>query len=221
MELYIFLDESGNFDFSNNQGATKWLMLTSLSTTDPQEALLEYYTAKYELIRSGYDVSYFHATEDSQIVRNRFFTVISGLSIARVDGLAIRKNRLNPLWRAQKEFYPRMLKYLLQYVFHPFGMDANRFDHILIFLAKMQLPKGHKSPIIAGIKNFLKQNLVEIPFSVSLHSSESNPYLQIVDYCSWALYVNRERCESRPLNRISNLINSDFDIFEYGDREWY
>lgn len=221
MELYIYLDESGNFDFSNEQGATRWLVLTSLSTRNPQEGLLEYNNAKHELIRSGHDVSCFHASEDRQLIRDHFFNVISGLSTVRIDGLAIRKNRLNPPWRTQKEFYPRMLEYLLRYVFHTYGMDASQYEHIFIFLAKMQLPKGHRGPMIAWVKHFLNKNLGEVPFSIALHPCESNPYLQMVDYCCWALYVNRERGETRPLRQISNLVHSNFDIFEYGTRDWY
>ena len=221
MELYVYLDESGNFDFSNKQGASKWIIITSLSTTNPEEGLIDYYRLKHKLIKGNYDVSSFHATEDKQVIRNQFFSVIAGLSNARIDGLAIRKNRLTPEWRKKREFYPIMLEYLLKYVFHPSGLNSRRFEHIYIFLAKMQLAKREREPMIFGIKRFLRHRLSEIPFTVSLHSCESNPYLQMVDYCCWSLFVKRERNELRPYNRLLNLVKSDFDIFECGETNWY
>lgn len=189
--------------------------------SDPQEGLLEYFKVKHKLIKIGYDISHFHAAEDQQVIRDQFFNVISVLSNVRVDGISIRKNRLNPPWRVQRVFYPRILEYLLRYVFHPYGMDASRYEYIYIFLSKMQLPKGQKGPMVAGIKHFLNNHLCGVPFSINLHQCESNPYLQFVDYCCWALYVNRERGETRPLEQISHLIKSDFDIFETGTKNWY
>ena len=79
--LYVFIDESGNFDFSNGQGATEWLGLTSLTTTDASEGVMELYQVKHNLIETGYDVERFHATEDKQIVRDAVFPVLAGLQM--------------------------------------------------------------------------------------------------------------------------------------------
>jgi len=198
MILYIFLDESGNFDFSNSPGATEWFHLTSLSTTNPEKGLVEFYRAKHEFIISGQDIPCFHASEDKQAVRDR-----------------------TPNWRLQKIFYPKLLGYLLQYVFHPYGMNAAKFEHILVFLAKMQLPKGHREPMLASIKWFLKHNLGGVPFSLLLHSCDSHPYLQMVDYCCWAFHAKRERNEERPYQQIRHHVRSDFDIFASGYKDWY
>ncbi len=221
MVLYIFLDESGNFDFSNKPGASEWLGLTSLSTTDPEEGLRSYFKTKYELLMKGHDVFCFHATEDSQIVRNKFLPVISSLRNARIDSLAIRKRRLHPTWRDLHVFYPCMMEYLFKYVFHPFGTNVSKFNHVLIFLARMQIPKGQMTPMMIGIKRFLKQHLHNVPYTIGLHPSISHPYLQMVDYCSWVLYIKRARKELRPWKEIKHLVKSDFDIFARGFKNWY
>jgi hypothetical protein len=221
MILYIFLDESGNFDFHERPGATEWLILTSLSTTDPEEGLIEYYRVRHELIDAGHDIACFHATEDLQEIRNQFFPVIAGLKKARVDGIAVAKRYLYPPWREMNQFYPRMMAYLLRYVFDPKGMDVAKFDKILIFLAKMTLPKGHRKALLSGIKHYLRHDINDVPFRILLHSSQSHPYLQMVDYCSWALYVNHDKSETRPLNEIRHIVHSDFDIFQHGQKRWY
>ncbi|MBI4233150.1 MAG: DUF3800 domain-containing protein [Chloroflexi bacterium] len=219
--LYVFLDEAGNFDFSNRPGATEWLTLTSLLTTQPTEGIAELYEAKHNLIDLGHEVEYFHATEDRQVVRDRVFSILANLTSARVDSLAIRKRRLHPDWRDPHQFYPRMLGYLLQYPFDPRGLDVSRFDKVFIFIDRVDLPRRKREALIGGIKRFLKSRLGAVPYMVLMHQSASHLYLQAVDYYSWALFVRRERNEERPWEQIRHRVTSDFDIFASGHRDWY
>jgi len=219
--LYVFLDESGNFDFADKPGASKWLILTSLITTDPREGLNELYQTKHDLIAQGHDIERFHATEDPQLVRDRVFAILQTFRNARVDSLAIRKNRLNPAWRDSREFYPRMLQYLLKYPFDPRGLDIRQFDKVLIFMDRVEEARRKREALIGGIKNFMKPTLGKVPYSVVMHQSASHLYLQVVDYCCWALYVKHERNELRPWQQIQDLVKSDFDIFAKGAQDWY
>ena len=219
--LNVFLDEAGNFDFSNGQGASEWLTLTSLTTTDPSEAVAELYQVKHELISQGHEIEYFHATEDKQVVRDEVFRILSALKMARVDSLAVRKRRLTPAWRMPQEFYPRMLEYLLKYTLDPRGADVAQFDRVHIFMDRVQLPRKKQDALIGGIKRTLKSYLGDIPYAVMMHSSAAHLYLQAADYCCWAMNIRREREEERPYKAISHLVKSDFDIFEHGNSNWY
>ena len=219
--LYVFIDESGNFDFSNGQGATEWLGLTSLTTTDASEGVMELYQVKHNLIETGYDVERFHATEDKQIVRDAVFPVLAGLQNARVDHLAIRKRRLNPDWRRPERFYPAMIPFLLQSPFNAKGLDVQQFERIVIFMDKVQLPKRRLERMIGAIKIYLKPRLGAVPYSIHIHDSRSHLYLQATDYFCWAVSVRRERDERRPYDVIKHLVRNDFDIFERGHTDWY
>jgi len=68
--LFIFIDESGNFDFSPK--GTKYFILSAVSTLNPlgKERLEE---IKYDLMKNGTNLEYFHATEDRQVVRNQVY----------------------------------------------------------------------------------------------------------------------------------------------------
>jgi len=68
------LDEGGNLDFSDN--GTNYFVLTSISKERPFEAYKEMLELKYDLIESGLDIEYFHASEDRQSVRDRVFGII-------------------------------------------------------------------------------------------------------------------------------------------------
>jgi len=46
--LYLFIDESGNFDFSS--GGTKYFILTALSTTNPYSVGSSLLELRYQLL---------------------------------------------------------------------------------------------------------------------------------------------------------------------------
>ncbi|MBI1982216.1 MAG: DUF3800 domain-containing protein, partial [Candidatus Levybacteria bacterium] len=96
--LYIFIDESGNFDFS--KGGTRYFILTSLSTTDPYSigspllqlryVLLPNYSGGKALEENGY----FHASEDDQSVRDSVFsTIVKSGKDMRIDTVIAQKNK--------------------------------------------------------------------------------------------------------------------------------
>jgi hypothetical protein len=74
--LYLFVDESGNLDFSPS--GTPYYGFGALSTRDP--AAIEYAlsTLKYELVSEGGEpLERFHATDDRQAVRDRVFEALT------------------------------------------------------------------------------------------------------------------------------------------------
>ena len=76
--LYLFLDESGNFDFPPS--GTSHFVLGGVATTSPASSAKEFLTLKYRLLKEGNDVSEFHASEDRQFIRNQVFPVINSMT---------------------------------------------------------------------------------------------------------------------------------------------
>lgn len=220
-KLYIFIDESGNFDFSRGPGASHWFVLSAFSTTDPTEGVAELIRVRHEAIEHGLDIERFHATEDRQWIRDRVFPILGGLTHSRIDSVAVEKPKLHPSLREPRDFYPRMLEYVLRYVFHPYGVNIGRFSHVTVMLSRFKPPKGQKHGLESGIKSYLKGQLPGIPYSLSFHQDMSHPYLQFADYASWAIFVARERGEERPRTAIAARIKSEFEIFQHGRTEFY
>jgi hypothetical protein len=71
---YILLDEGGNFDFSPK--GTRFFTLTSVTKVRPFQIAPVLDHLKYDLIETGLDLEYFHASEDRQPVRDQVFTAI-------------------------------------------------------------------------------------------------------------------------------------------------
>lgn len=217
--LYVFIDVSGNYDFSVT--GTRYVILTSLLCTDINPGILELYALKHALIDQGVDIAYFHAAEDKQIVRDKVFDIIAGLEQLRIDSVVVEKRKTGPSLRPQRRFYPMMIEKLLKYPFDSRGKDVSRFEKVFIFMDRESSRAIETEAIKKAVKLSLGRHLRDVPYVICMHSSATHPYLQLVDYCSWAIYVKWERGEYRPYRRIEGLICSEFPIFASGLVTWY
>ena len=217
--LYVFIDVSGNYDFSKT--GTEYLVLTSLLCTDIRPGILELYALKHNLIDQGLDVEHFHAAEDKQAVRDKVFDIISSLNHLRIDSVVVEKRKTGPSLRPLKRFYPMMIENLLKYPFDPKGIDVSGFDKVFIFMDREASSRTEREALKKAVKLPLAQHLGDVPYVICMHRSGTHSYLQMADYCSWAIYVKWEKNEYRPYKKISKLICSEFPIFASGLAVWY
>lgn len=227
--LYIFIDESGNFDFSPS--GTRYFALTAISTTSPingRDGLLDY---RYKLLCCGDDEEYFHATEDKQEIRDGFYSLICNFDDYFIDSIVAQKNKVNPslfVETYQKkgkelskitgaEFYRIICQTLLQYIFRRF--EASDINQIIVILDAL-FTDSKRQMILKSLKSYLRQNFKK-QFYIYFHQSKADVNCQIADYCGWAIYVKNERKESRPHDQVKDKIKSEFLIFQRGQTEYY
>lgn len=128
--LYLFIDESGNFDFSPK--GTKYFILSCLSTFQPIKEREKLLNLRYQLLDAGFNQEFFHATEDKQVVRNEVFSILNSFSNdIEIDSVIVQKNKTNPSLYYEEyykkgrlikriigaDFYQIVCRTLLQYVF--------------------------------------------------------------------------------------------------------
>jgi hypothetical protein len=215
--LYIFLDESGNFDFSPN--GTKYFFITSVTKERPFNAYKELCELKYDLIENGEDIEYFHATEDSQIIRDRVFKIISAnMQGIRIDSIIVEKRKTVPTWQVAEIFYPKILAYLIRYIFK--GVRASDYKEIIVVTDQLPLNKKREA-IVKGVKQALSAMLPAKNYRVLHHDSKSCFDLQIADYCTWAIQKKWSQNELRPYSIIEPVVFSEFDIFRNGTEFFY
>jgi hypothetical protein len=217
--LYVFIDESGNRDFS--PAGTEYWVVTSLLTTQVGQALVQLCDLKHHIIDLGTDIEKFHASEDRQAVRDMVFPIIAGLQNIRVDSVIVEKRKAAPSIRDVWRFYPMMVENLLKYPFDPRGIDVSRFSKVFIFLDKVSARASEREALKKAVKMYLARHLHGVPYVICMHDSASHHCLQIVDYLCWAIYVKWERGELRPYQAVRHLIQSEFPIFRYGYIDWY
>ncbi len=91
----LFLDESGNFDFSPN--GTKHLVLTSVSMRRQFPVVVALDSFRYDCLEDGVDLEYFHCAIDRAPVRDKVFDLIAAdLDAIRIDCLILEKRKARP-----------------------------------------------------------------------------------------------------------------------------
>lgn len=205
-------------DFSPT--GTKYFTLTSLAKERPFQAFQDIINLRYDLIESGKEIEYFHATEDRQAVRDQIFDIVKKrLKSARVDSLIVEKRKTGPALQKAEDFYPEMLGHLLQYVIN--GHDLKKYKKVIVFTDTIPVQRKRKA-IEKTIKKTLSQKLpVGVTYLIYHHSSKSNVYLQIADYCNWAIFRKWEIKDDRSYKIIQSIIQSEFDIFRMGTKYYY
>ena len=216
--VYVFLDESGNLDFSSS--GTRYFVLTSVSMKRPfqiNDALDEY---KYDCIEYGLEQQYFHCAEDNLHVRSRVFGIISSeLQNMEIHSLIVEKSKTNPVLTVETRFYPEMLGYLLKYVLR--SQFHDNAGEVVIITDTLPL-KRRRRAIEKAVKGSLSAMLPDrVKYRVVHNDSRSHHGLQVADYCCWAIYRKWEKGEKTHYSSIKPALRSEFDIFGTGTTQYY
>jgi hypothetical protein len=216
--LFIFLDESGNFDFSKN--GTRYWSLTALCTFHPVEGREAFLDLMYSLADEGMGQECLHATEDSQAVRDRVFDLILGLpKYFDVHFSIAEKKKVPPALYEDHEssFYAYVCKRLIAYIVaNEKYSAAKRF--VIVFSSIFKKPK-HEA-VEGELKSQLKRSTA-LPFCIYFRNTKFDVNCQIADYCSWALSVKWTRNEQRPYALIGSKVGSELSLFGEDGPDYY
>ena len=205
--LYVFIDESGNLDFSRN--GTRYFVFSAVATTDPHKSASSLQSLKYDLLKNGEDIEYFHASEDRQSVRNKVIDTISDnlRDIIKVHYIHADKQKAYQGLRTSEAFYSKLGTILVNYIV---SYKSDGFSKIIIIFDKC-LKKNDSSAFLKKIKPLLKETGKE--YRIYFHRTLSDHNGQIADYFAWAKYISLERNELRPLRSLKGIKMTDFDLF--------
>ena len=208
--IYLYADESGNFDFSQNQGATRYFVLTTVAFFDDRRTRVELEELRGEVSRElSRPIGSFHASEDRQAIRDRVFEVLKPHHF-RVDATVLDKGKAHPQIRETDD------------AFYLFAWN----QHMRIIRA-ISRPSDELFVTAASIGNTRKkERLFRSAVSVALdrfapgrtvhtrhQPSSRDAGLQIADYCSWAIFRRWERGDDRSHRLIQDKIGSEFGAF--------
>ena len=212
--IYIFLDESGNFDFSTN--GTRFFVLTSVSQRRPFPMAGSLDAYRHECLEFGLNLESFHCAKDNRRVQGRVFDLIAAhLDEIRIDCLVVEKRKAALPLREGSRLYPRMLGYLLRFVIRK---EADRGTKEFILITDTLPFTGKQYSAESIVRRTLAQML---PDDISLqtfhHASCSHYGLQLADYCCWAMFRKWERKDPTYSDRIRAAVRSEFDIFRAGE----
>ena len=215
MTVFLFFDESGNFDFSS--GGTRYVVFGALTTRNPAPLLRPLSDLRYDLLATGIELEAFHATEDKQAVRNRVFDIIKGVDGVELDSVIVEKAKVDPALYEVAKFYPEFAHPLLKGIFARYPDPGER---IIIITDRLPL-KRTKNAVEKAFKTFIRQNFGNRLFTVLHHPSSSHACLQAADYCTWAIYRKWRDNELRPYDEIKHLIKAELDVLQAQTQRYY
>jgi len=210
--LYIYVDESGNFDFSKT--GTKHFVMAAFATQSPLEGVIKFASLKYSLLESGVNIPNFHASEDSQLVRNQVFDAISGLLDATSYTFWIRKDDPQFSGKGVNDIYEIFGREIGKA-----AMVESRKRNILtvvIVFDKVLKHREQQSFLSRAKTEFSKSNQ---KFHIYFHNVSKDFNGQIADYLAWAHYVSLERNELRPLASLPAPLRGSSRISQFSAQQ--
>ena len=207
---HVFADEAGNFDFSRK--GSRYFVLTTITVDD--------FTIGDELQQLRRDLGWrgvelrgeFHATTDSQAVRNEVYAVIARHDF-RIDATILEKAKaMTHLQQDEIRFYQTAWFLHMKYV----APRITTQDDELFVVGASLGTRAKQDSFHKAIFEVVGQTAHTTQFKTAAWSAACEPCLQVADYCCWAIQRKWERNDSRSYDLIRDRIVSEFDVFRRG-----
>ncbi|MCI7484451.1 MAG: DUF3800 domain-containing protein [Helicobacter sp.] len=228
--LYIFVDESGDMDFS--QKGSKHYMFGFLAKKRPfrlHETIANY---RYDLLERNLtlpknekrlDIERFHACEDNKHIKKQLFELISSFQQEdiKIYSYILEKPKVFPeKTQDSATFYSENLKFAITRLLEKIKIKQN-FIIITDNLAVKNNKNKQVGAIKGGIKQYLKANNINAKYDVFHHASASSVNLQIIDYINWAIFRKYEKDDDSFYQQISKYILEEEVMTKDRQKEYY
>lgn len=216
-DRYLFADEAGCFTFTREPNVSKYFIICTVTTTSLDIAVA-LNALRHSLIWDGMDIGdFFHATVDSQAVRNLVFEELLKHDF-EVQATICEKAKAQPQVRSTKS---RFYKYPWYYQFkHGISPYIEGEMRLLITAASIGTKKERAS-FTTALGDVMAQTIGTIPWAIDFRPSHCDPCLQVADYCAWAIQRKWERGDPRSYDLIKDRISYEYELWKYGTKLHY
>ena len=194
---YLFIDEAGNLDFSPS--GSKLFIFICLTGELRASGLLRLHGLRKDMLSRGWDIEYFHASENKPGVRSEVFEALRDCHVTgKVLALAIEKSAVPVDERDAGAFYAKFLALAIGH------SVAKADEENVIITDSIPIQKKRKA-----VEKALRGVVAEPHTRTRIyhHASKSHLELQCVDYFGWAVW--RHLTKGEPLrDRIPEAIGS-------------
>lgn len=219
--LHIHLDESGDWNFAATS-PSRYQILTMAWTYDPLPLATDLTSLRFSIVKAGDTIESFHACVDKQAVRDRVVDAMVRRDAWRFASVILEKCKINPVLYAPDSFYPKFAGSLLRFVLKgsAFRPDTTQ---VLVFSDTLPMIKSKREGVLKAMKQTCAACL---PPNIQHHAlsyrRESNKWLQVADYCCWAMSRKWERSDMRTYGQLRpRLEQTELVITDRGDGTKY
>lgn len=206
--LFIFIDESGNFDFSAS--GTRHFVMVGVVSPDPIQASLGMQELKYQILSTGHDFAAFHASQDQPWVRHEALRAISKLQELQVHVISGEKRSLPKSMQHGWKMHGLFAEKLIRLADRSFSTGSHKR---VIVVLDQALKVSQQRTFQLAMRKELKD--IGRPFHVFFHPMNSDFNGQIADYVAWAKFRQLERGDDGPWKILSQSLKpTEQNIFE-------
>ena len=211
--LFVFIDESGNFDFSPN--GTHFFVMAAVVALAPLDSAAEIQALRYRLLAGGLDLTGFHASEDRQTTRDAVFEAFSRISTVRSHVIYGRKQQTEPHQRSDAALHSLFGHALMQFAISAYA--ATEYRQVVVIFDQA-LTRKKQGAFNKTVKPQLKA--LDKPFHLYFQPMHADANGQIADYIAWSKFVQLERGESRPWIALQKSLQpTESDMFSSASRK--
>ncbi len=218
--LHIHLDESGDWSF--NPKGSKYFILTAAWTFTPTPLADDLVSLRYSLVREGSNIEAFHASEERQKVRDQVVQTLLGHRDWAFASIVMEKRKVNPILRDPKRFYPQFAGSLLKYILR--GPSGQSCDRALVYADTIPIDtRAKREGVLKAIKGVCAtESGRRCDYHAFSHCHQSNKWIQVADYCCWAMRRKWELGDLRTYNQLRpKLSQPELEITARGTTIYY
>ena len=136
----------------------------------------------------------------------------------RIDATIVEKRKTQSHIQRNSEYFYKLawfmhFKYVAPKIVKP-------RDQLLVIAASIGTKKRQRG-IRLGIADVVNQVTPISRWEVGFWPANSDPCLQVADYCTWAIQRKWEKNDTRSYDLIKDKIVSEYDIFKTGSTYYY
>lgn len=206
---FLFADEAGDFAFKRGANIPEYFILGTVAVESCAIGA-ELLALRRELAWRDQPLGdYFHASEDKQAIRDAVFDLIRGHDF-QIHATIMKKAKAMPHVRADKAtFY----KYGWLYHFKNSSLYyLGRDDELHITTASIGTKRG-QGIFTSAVNDVVQQIIGRRQWATSFWPANTDPCLQVADYCVWAIQRKWERNDSRSYDLIREKIVYEYDLW--------
>lgn len=176
---------------------------------------------RFALNKQGHDVAGFHANLDPKPRRELVLEVISADPSWNYSAVVVEKRKVHPSLYEPRDFYPKFasmpLHLVLKYRVRP------NTNQVVLYTGLMPVSGMPRKHMEATVKFACRSYLAEhIPIQTFHHSNFSNYWLQVADYCAWAVQRKWESGDQIVYDKIkTHLVAPELDVLRRGKTYYY
>ncbi|MER6993072.1 DUF3800 domain-containing protein [Saccharopolyspora hirsuta] len=210
-DVFMYADETGNLDYQQHEGASRYFGIATAVIRDHGKALNEALLLRAELHARGVGLKkgFFHATDDSHPTRKEVFSLIAEQGW-RLDATMLDKHKAYDRVRKAGEVYLYKMAWYLHFKYVA-PIVAAKGDRLFVVAATLGT-NARKKAFESALHDVCQ---VQGPHGRDVHlchwPAPTSWGLQVADYAAWAVQRKMEKGKEQYWSMIVDSLQTCFE----------